>query len=128
MEGFGVHTSMWTMNWDRAGAERTVAEASRYKMDFIEIALLNAPAVDAPHTRALLEKHSMRAVASLGLPQKNWASVNPDGAVAHLTQAMDVAAAMGAEALSGVTYGGIGERTGVPPTGRKSRYDSDTAA
>ncbi len=24
MEGFGVHTSMWTMNWDRAGAERTI--------------------------------------------------------------------------------------------------------
>ncbi len=122
MEGFGVHTSMWTMNWDRAGAERTVAEAARYKMDFIEIALLNAPAVDAPHTRALLEKHSMRAVASLGLPQKNWASVNPDGAVAHLMQAMDVAAAMGAEALSGVTYGGIGERTGVPPT--PGEYDN----
>ncbi len=79
MEGFGVHTSMWTMNWDRAGAEKTIPAAAAYKMDFIEIALLNAPMVDAPHTRALLEKHSMRAVASLGLPQKNWASVNPDG-------------------------------------------------
>jgi D-psicose/D-tagatose/L-ribulose 3-epimerase len=122
MEGFGVHTSMWTMNWDRAGAERTVAEAVRYKMDFIEIALLNPSAVDAPHTRALLDKHSMRAVASLGLPQKNWASVNPEGAVAHLTHAMDVAAAMGAEALSGVTYGGIGERTGLPPT--PGEYDN----
>jgi D-psicose/D-tagatose/L-ribulose 3-epimerase len=122
MEGFGVHTSMWTMNWDRPGAERTVAEAVRYKMDFIEIALLNPSAVDAPHTRALLDKHSMRAVASLGLPQKNWASVNPEGAIAHLTHAMDVAAAMGAEALSGVTYGGIGERTGLPPT--PAEYDN----
>jgi hypothetical protein len=112
MEGFGVHTSMWTMNWDRAGAERTIPAAAEYKMDFIEIALLNAPAVDAAHTRALLEKHNMRAVASLGLPQQNWASVNPEGAIAHLVQAMDVAAAMGCEALSGVTYGGIGERTG----------------
>ncbi len=27
MEGFGVHTSMWTMNWDREGAERAVAGA-----------------------------------------------------------------------------------------------------
>ena len=25
MEGFGVHTSMWTMNWDRAGAEKAIA-------------------------------------------------------------------------------------------------------
>ncbi len=29
---------------------------------------------------------------------------------------------MGAEALSGVTYGGIGERTGVPPT--QAEYDN----
>lgn len=122
MEGFGVHTSMWTMNWDRAGAERTIPAAAAYKMDFIEIALLNAPAVDAAHTRALLEKHSMRAVASLGLPQRNWASVNPDGAIAHLAEAIDKAADMGCEALSGVTYGGIGERTGLPPT--MAEYDN----
>ena len=57
MQGFGVHTSMWTMNWDRAGAEKAVAAAAHYKMDFIEIALLNAPAVDTAHSRALLEKH-----------------------------------------------------------------------
>jgi D-psicose/D-tagatose/L-ribulose 3-epimerase len=122
MEGFGVHTSMWTMNWDRAGAERTIPAAADYKMDFIEIALLNAPAVDAAHTKALLKKHNMRAVASLGLPQHAWASVNPEGATAHLIQAMDVAAAMGCEALSGVTYGGIGERTGLPPT--MAEYDN----
>lgn len=122
MEGFGVHTSMWTMNWDRAGAEKTIPAAAAYKMDFIEIALLNAPMVDAPHTRALLEKHSMRAVASLGLPERNWASVNPDGAIEHLREAIDKAAEMGCEALSGVTYGGIGERTGVPPT--MAEYDN----
>jgi D-psicose/D-tagatose/L-ribulose 3-epimerase len=122
MQGFGVHTSMWTMNWDRAGAERTVEAAVRYKMDFIEIALLNAPAVDAPHTRALLEKNNMRAVCSLGLPEPNWASVNPEGAIEHLKQALDVTKAMGAEALSGVTYGGIGQRTGVPPTAEE--YDN----
>lgn len=122
MEGFGVHASMWTMTWDRDGAERAIAAAAGYKMDFIEIPLLDAPSVDAPHTRALLGKHGLRAVASLGLPQRNWASVNPEGAIAHLTQAMDVAAAMGAEALSGVTYGGIGERTGVPPT--MTEYDN----
>jgi D-psicose/D-tagatose/L-ribulose 3-epimerase len=122
MEGFGVHASMWTMTWDRDGAERTVAAAAAYKMDFIEIALLNAPMVDAPHTRALLERHGMRAVASLGLPQRAWASVNPDGAIAHLAEAIDKAADMGCEALSGVTYGGIGERTGLPPT--MAEYDN----
>ena len=122
MQGFGVHTSMWTMRWDREGAERTIPAAAAYGMDFIEIALLNTAIVDAGHTRALLDRHGMRAVCSLGLPKGKWASVNPEGAVEHLKDALDKAAEMGAEALSGVTYGGIGERTGVPPT--QAEYDN----
>ncbi|MDZ4095140.1 MAG: sugar phosphate isomerase/epimerase [Paracoccaceae bacterium] len=122
MRGFGVHTSMWTMNWDRAGAEKAVAAAARYKMDFIEIALLNAPMVDAAHTRALLDNTGMRAVCSLGLPQAVWASVNPEGAIEHLKVAIDKTAELGGEALTGVTFGGIGERTGVPPT--QGEYDN----
>ncbi|MCE2522264.1 MAG: sugar phosphate isomerase/epimerase [Rhodobacteraceae bacterium] len=119
MKGFGVHASMWTMSWDRSGAERTVAAAIEYKLDFIEIPLLNPPAVDAEHTRHLLEHSGLGAVCSLGLPQPVWASVNPEGAIDHLKTALDKAKALGAEALSGVTYGGIGERTGEPPTQRE---------
>ncbi|MFA3919948.1 sugar phosphate isomerase/epimerase family protein [Ruegeria hyattellae] len=122
MEGFGVHTSMWTMHWDREGAERTIPAAAAYKMDFIEIALLDTSIVDAGHTRDLLVKHGLRAVCSLGLPEANWASVNPDGAISHLIDAMNKTKEMGAEALSGVTYGGIGERTGAPPT--EAEYDN----
>lgn len=116
MQGFGVHTSMWTMHWDRAGAERAIAEAVRYGMDFIEIALLNPDIVDAAHTRDLLERHNLRMVTSLGLPEPAWASRNPDAAVAHLARVIYLTAEMGGEAVSGVTYGGIGERTGQPPT------------
>jgi len=116
MQGFGVHTSMWTMNWSLDGAERAVAAAVKYGMDFIEIALLDAPNVDAAHTRALLERHDLRALCSLGLPERAWPSRDPEAAIAHLTQAIDKTAEMGCEALTGVTYGGIGERTGLPPT------------
>jgi len=116
MQGFGVHTSMWTMTWDRAGAKRAVERAAHYGMDFIEIALLNPKGVDAAHTRGLLDRHRLRAICSLGLPEAAWPSTNPEAAVEHLAFAMDVTKAMGAEALSGVTYGGSGERTGVPPT------------
>lgn len=116
MQGFGVHTSMWTMSWDRAGCEDAVAKARSYGMDFLEIALLDPPTVDADHSRSVLEAAEMRAVCSLGLPQEVWASHNPDGAVDFLTVALDKCAAMGAEALSGVVYGGIGERSGQPPT------------
>lgn len=119
MKGFGVHTSMWTMKWDREGAEKAVAAAVHYKMDFIEIALLDAPGVDAPHTRALLEKHGLPAVCSLGLPEHAWPTRDVDAAIAHLTEALDKTAAMGAVALTGVTYGGIGERSGLPPSERE---------
>jgi len=122
MHGFGVHTSMWTMSWDKAGAERAVAAAAHYQMDFIEVALLNPQAVDAAHTRALLEKHGLRVVASLGLPEDAWPSRAPEAAITRLTMALDKAAEMGCEALTGVTYGGIGERTGVPPT--EAEYDN----
>lgn len=116
MEGFGVHTSMWTMSWDRAGCERAVAKAQSYGMDFLEIALLDPPGVDATHSRAVLEAAGMRAVCSLGLPEPVWPSYNPDGAVDFLKIALDKSAAIGAEALTGVVYGGIGERSGQPPT------------
>lgn len=116
MEGFGVHASMWTMSWDRDGCERAVAQAVLHGMDFLEIALLRPDAVDTTHSRKVLEAAGMRAVCSLGLPEAVWASRNPDGAVDFLRGALDAAAAIGAEALSGVIYGGIGERSGQPPT------------
>ncbi len=116
MKGFGIHTSLWSMDWSREGAEHAVSEAQKYPLEFIEIALLDPPSVDAAHSRALLEKAEMPAVCSLGLPQEVWASVYPDKAIDFLKVAIDKAADIGALALSGVTYGGIGERTGVSPT------------
>ena len=116
MRGFGVHTSMWAMDWTVANAERAVAEAGKYNLDFIEIPLLAPAEVDVDHSRALIGRSGMAAVCSLGLPEECWASVRPDAAVAFLEHAIDVTARIGALALSGVTYGGIGERTGRPPT------------
>jgi len=116
MKGFGVHTSMWTMTCDTAGAERAIAAAVDDKMDFIEIALASPASVDAAHSRKQLERAGMPAVCSLGLPEGMRASSNPEAAKAFLRLALDQTAAIGALALTGVTYGGIGERTGHPPT------------
>ena len=117
MKGFGVHASMWTMSWDRDGAERSVQAAVQYGLEFVEIPLLNPPAVDAPHTRGLLERHGIRAICSLGLPEQAWASKHPEAAIEFLHGALEKTREIGADALSGVTYGGIGERSGHPPTG-----------
>ncbi|MGO8426116.1 sugar phosphate isomerase/epimerase, partial [Rhizobium ruizarguesonis] len=80
---------------------KAIAGAVHYKMDLIAIALLNAPAVNAQHTRALLEKNKMRAVCSLGLPEHAGASVRPEEAIEHLKVAIEKNADMNAEALSG---------------------------
>jgi hypothetical protein len=54
------------------------------------------PGVDAAHTRALLDRHALPAVCSLGLPQHAWPSVNPQAGIDFLTVVLDKAAAMGA--------------------------------
>ena len=117
---------MWSLKWDHENAGRSIAAAADYGQDFIEIPLIDIPSVDAAHTRALLEKYGLRAVCSLVLPEPAWASVRPEAAVEHLGAALDKAADMGAEALTGVTYGGTHERTGFPPT--RGEYDNLTRA
>ncbi|GLQ76236.1 sugar phosphate isomerase/epimerase family protein [Vibrio penaeicida] len=117
MKGFGVHTSMWALEWTREGAERAISEASQYQgIDFLEITMLDPPGVDAPHTRALLEKAELNAVCSLGVPLHCLPSQVPDKAFDFLKLAIDKTVALGGQSLTGVTYGGIGERTGKPPT------------
>lgn len=126
MQGFGVHAMMWTSVWDHASAERAIAGAANYNQDYIEIPFFDISSVDAAHSRALLEKHELRATCSLVLPEHAWASARPDAAIDHLTAALDKAAEIGAEALTGVTFGGTTERTGFAPT--HGEYDNLTRA
>ena len=116
MQGFGIHSSIWTMRWTPEAAEHAVGEAVNYGFDFVEVGLSDPSVVDAAHSRRLLERQGMRAVCSLGLPEASWPSRDPEAGIAFLKIALDKTAAMGAEALTGVTYGGIGERSGLPPT------------
>ena len=115
---------MWTMSWDKDGCEYAVAKAKAYDMDFLEIALLDPPSVDAEHSRRTLEESEMRAVCSLGLPEAVWASRDPDGAVAFLKLALEKTAAIGAEALSGVVYGCLLYTSPSPRDGLLSRMPS----
>jgi D-psicose/D-tagatose/L-ribulose 3-epimerase len=116
MEGFGIHSSIWTMRWTAEAAEYAVAQAVHHGFDFVEVAIPEPGVVDRAHSRALFERTGMRAVCSLGLPEACWPSRSPEAGVHFLKEAIDTAAEMGAEALTGVIYGGIGERTGKPPT------------
>jgi D-psicose/D-tagatose/L-ribulose 3-epimerase len=122
MKGFGIHSSIWTMDWTPAAAEHAVGEAVRHGFDFIEIALLKPTKVDTAHSRKLFENAGIGAVCSLGLPEHAWPSRDPQAGIDFLKVAIDATAEMGAAALSGVIYGGIGERSGHPPTAEE--YDN----
>lgn len=122
VSGFGVHTAMWAMEWDRAAAEFAIPEAVKYDIDFLEITMLDPEGLDIAHTRGLLEKHEVDCVASLGMPLDRLPTNNPEGALDFLRMAIDVSDAIGAKALSGVIYGGIGQRTGKRPT--EAEYDA----
>ena len=104
VSGFGVHTAMWAMEWDRAAAEFAIPEAVKYDIDFLEITMLDPEGLDIAHTRGLLEKHEVECVASLGMPLDRLPTNNPEGALDFLRMAIDVSDAIGAKALSGVIY------------------------
>jgi D-psicose/D-tagatose/L-ribulose 3-epimerase len=116
VSGFGVHTSMWAMEWNREAAEFSIPEAVKHEIDFLEITMLDPEGVDAEHTRSLLERHEVECVCSLGLPLDKLPTNNPEGALDFLRMALDKSHAIGAKAMSGVLYGAIGQRTGVAPT------------
>lgn len=116
VSGFGVHTAMWAMEWNREAAEFAIPEAVKHRIDFLEITMLDPESVDADHTRGLLEKNEVQCVCSLGLPLDKLPTNNPEGALDFLKMAIDKSHEIGARAMSGVIYGGIGQRTGVAPT------------
>jgi D-psicose/D-tagatose/L-ribulose 3-epimerase len=114
--GFGVHTAMWAMEWNREAAEFAIREAASHDIAFLEITMLDPEGVDAGHTRALLDKAGVACVTSLGLPLDRLPTNDPEAALAFLKMAIDVSDRIGARAMSGVLYGGIGQRTGRRPT------------
>ena len=90
-------------------SRNTISTSSRFRLP-------TPTSVDAAHTRKLLARTSLagglfawparRRPGHRGTPTRRSSSET----------AIDMTADIGAEALSGVTFGGIGERTGVPPT------------
>ena len=72
--GFGVHSSLWGPNWTPELAAHAIDEATRHKLDILEIALLDPASVDAEHTRTLFGNTGITPVCSLTLPAEVRAS------------------------------------------------------
>lgn len=123
---FGMHSSLWTSEWTREGAEISITEAAQHGLQVVEIALLEPDKVDVAHSRELFKRHGIAPTASLGLPIDATATLHPENAQAFLIRALETAHALGSNTLTGVTYSTLGYRTGAPPTSRE--YDSIVSA
>ena len=122
----GAHCSLWTGSWTREAAETAIPEAAKYGLQVVEIALLNPDAVDVPHSKALFEAHGVAPTCSLGLPGHAIAPLYPAEATRFLEKVVDTAAALGARVVTGVTYSGIGYKTGKPP--QEAEYEAIASA
>ncbi len=116
MPRLGVHTFVWAPEWDRQGAVTAIEGAAAAGVDVVEIPLLRPAEIDVEHTLELAAAHGIGLTCSLGLPADASLPDDPAGAEKFLQQALDVAAALGAASVSGVTYATIGRLSGAPPT------------
>jgi D-psicose/D-tagatose/L-ribulose 3-epimerase len=93
-----------------------VEKLHAHKVRVLEIPLLDPSEIDVAETRAFCEETGIQPVCSLGLPAEIDVIADPDTGLAFLEPAFEVAAGVGAFALSGVTYGTIGKISGAPRT------------
>jgi D-psicose/D-tagatose/L-ribulose 3-epimerase len=113
---FGAHAFIWSGDWTPEGARKVIEGAAAAGLDFVEIPVLQPESFDVAEAKGLLEQNGMAAYTSLGLPKDCHLPFHPDRAEAFLERAVDVAAALGAPALSGAVYAHLGTLTGRPPT------------
>ena len=112
----GGHTFIWAPEWTLQTAELIFKSASQAKLDVIEIPLLRPDEIDIEGTRALSEQYGVAVTCSLGLPEHATLPDRPAEAEVFLKNALDVAARLQANCLTGVTYTTIGKLSGAAPS------------
>jgi D-psicose/D-tagatose/L-ribulose 3-epimerase len=103
---------VWVGGWSPLECRQAIASSAEAGYDVIEIPLLDPSTVDIADTRAVLEEHGIGAACSLGLsPATDVSSEDPAAVAAGrrlLGEALEVADGLGADCLTGVLYGVLG--------------------
>ena len=115
----GGHTFIWAPEWTLQAAELIFKSASQASLDVIEIPLLRPNEIDIAGTKALSKEYDIAVTCSLGLPEQATLPDRPAEAERFLKNALDVAAELQSNCLSGVTYTTIGKLSGEPPSERE---------
>lgn len=112
----GAHTFVWAPRWDTTHAASVAAQAAASGFEILEIPLLEPAEIPIGTTVELLDRHGLTPTCSLGLPADAHAPDQPERAVQFLETAIETAAAIGSEWLTGALYGNLGFLTGAAPT------------
>lgn len=116
MVALGAHAFLWADHWGPDTAPRILGAAAELGLDLVEVPLLRPEEVDAAADRRAARALGIRLTCSLGLPRDAALPDHPEAAEAYLGRALEVAAELGSDCLTGVTYGAIGGLSGAPPT------------
>lgn len=116
MAKLGLHTFAAAPAWDLPTMRALLPRLHAHKVRVLEIPLLDPAEIDVPGTAAFLSDAGIEPVCSLGLPRGLDVIADPGAGLAFLEPAFQVAEALGAFALAGVTYGAIGHVSGAPRT------------
>jgi len=112
----GLHTFAAAPVWDVGVMRALLPKLGHHKVRALEIPLLRPEEIDIDATRAFFEETGLEPVCSLGLPAGLDVIADPQAGLDFLRPAFEVTRAVGAFALSGVTYGTIGRTTGAAPS------------
>lgn len=116
MPKLGLHTFAAAPSWDVHIFRREADRLRGHRVSVLEVPLLRPEEIDVAATCAFAQEEGFELVCSLGLPERLDVVADPDTALAFLAPALDVTQSLGAPALSGVTYGTIGQTTRAPRT------------
>ncbi len=116
MPRLGLHSLAFTPLWNPHEADALLPSITAHGVSVIETPLLNPQNYDSVGTRRAAERCGVEILCSLGLPVEMDVLIRPDEVADYLGFALKVARNAGAGALSGVTYGTIGKRSGAPVT------------
>lgn len=116
MPRLGLHGLAFTPLWNPAEADRLLPPITAHGVTVIETPLLDPRNYDSIGTRRAAERNRVEIVCSLGLPNEMDVMTKGAEVADYLAFALKVARDAGAGALSGVTYGSIGKRSGQPVT------------
>jgi D-psicose/D-tagatose/L-ribulose 3-epimerase len=113
MNPVGIHALVFAGGWSEAEATRVIEGAAAAGFDLVEIPLLDPGSVDAEMTRSLLERSGLGVACSLGLTSETELSSEDPETVLRgerlLDSAIDTAHALGAELVTGIIYGALGQ-------------------